>query len=239
VQSKGKISHNAMLLKFNRRFANNFSFANSYTYGRTYDYASDNDGTVTFLNVYDFEYDWGFAQYDVRHTFSSNWIYQLPFAPDKAWGGWQVSGIFYLRSGLPFSITQTQGVQSTGTGNRPNQVCDGSLSDRTIDRWFDTSCWTAVPDPTGTYGNTGRNTQRGPGQFNIDASLIKLTRIGRVETEFRIEAFNLLNHPQFVNPNGTLGNAAFGTISQMLSNPACSLCGTTERQIQIGVKAKF
>jgi hypothetical protein len=239
VQSKGKISHNAMLLKFNRRFANNFSFANSYTYGRTYDYASDNDGTVTFLNVYDFEYDWGFAQYDVRHTFSSNWIYQLPFATDKAWGGWQVSGILYLRSGLPFTINQTQGVQSTGTGNRPNQVCDGSLSDRTIERWFDTSCWTAVPDPTGTYGNTGRNTQRGPGQFNIDASLIKLTRIGRVETEFRIEAFNLLNNPQFVNPNGTLGNAAFGTISAMLSNPACSLCGTTERQIQIGVKAKF
>jgi hypothetical protein len=239
VQSKGEISHNALLLKFNRRLANRFSFANSYTYGKTYDFASDNDGTVTFLNVYDFDYDWGFAQYDVRHNFSSNWIYEVPFANDKVYGGWQVSGILYLRSGLPFSITQTQGVQSTGTGNRPNQVCDGSISNRTIDRWFDTSCWAAVPDPTGTYGNTGRNTQRGPGQFNIDASLIKLTRFGRVETEFRIEAFNLLNHPQFVNPNGTLGNAAFGTISQMLSNPACSLCGTTERQIQIGVKAKF
>ena len=60
---------------------------------------------------------------------------------------------------------------------------------------------------------------RGPGQFNIDASLIKLTRFGRVETEFRIEAFNLLNHPQFVNPNGTQGNAAFGTISRDAVEP--------------------
>jgi hypothetical protein len=239
VQSEGEISHNALLLKFNRRLANRFSFANSYTLGRTYDYNSDNDGTVTLLNVYDQEYDWGPAQYDVRHNFSSSWIYELPVARDQWYGGWNLSGILYLRSGLPFTVTQTQGVQSTGTGNRPNQVCDGSISNPTIDRWFDTSCFVAVPDPTGTYGNTPRNNMRGPGQFNIDASLIKLTRIGRVETEFRIEAFNLLNHPQFVNPNGTLGNAAFGTISQMLSNPACSLCGTTERQIQIGVKAKF
>jgi hypothetical protein len=239
VQSEGEISHNALLLKFNRRLANRFSFANSYTLGRTYDYNSDNDGTVTLLNVYDQEYDWGPAQYDVRHNFSSSWIYELPVARDQWYGGWNLSGILYLRSGLPFTITQTQGVQSTGTGNRPNQVCDGSISNPTIDRWFDTSCWVAVPDPTGTYGNTPRNNMRGPGQFNIDASLIKLTRIGRVETEFRLEAFNLLNHPQFVNPNGTLGNAAFGQINQMLSNPACSLCGTTERQIQIGVKAKF
>jgi len=239
VESRGEISHNALLLKFNRRLANRFSFANSYTLGRTYDYNSDNDGTVTLLNVYDQEYDWGPAQYDVRHTFSSNWIYELPFARDAIYGGWNVSGILYLRSGLPFTVTQTQGVQSTGTGNRPNTLCDGSISNPTIDRWFDTSCFQAVADPTGTYGDTGRNSMRGPGQFNIDASLIKLTRFGRVETEIRIEAFNLLNHPQFVNPNGTLGNAAFGTIGAMLSNPACSLCGTTERQVQIGVKARF
>ena len=70
-------------------------------------------------------------------------------------------------------------------------------------------------------------------QFNIDFSVIKLTRFGKVETEFRIEAFNLLNHPQFAQPQGQLGNAAFGTISQMLSNPACSLCGTTERRFQM------
>ena len=60
---------------------------------------------------------------------------------------------------------------------------------------------------------------RGPGQFNIDASLIKNTRIGRFDTEFRIEAFNLLNHPQFANPNTQIGNAAVGTISAMLVEP--------------------
>jgi hypothetical protein len=51
--------------------------------------------------------------------------------------------------------------------------------------------------------------------------------------------FNVLNHAQFAQPNGQLGNAAFGTISAMLSNPSCSLCGTTERQMQLAFKVKF
>jgi Carboxypeptidase regulatory-like domain len=240
VRSEGKLSYNGLLLKFNRRLANNFSFANSYTFGRVYDYASDNDGTVTLTNIFDREYDWGPAQYDVTHTFSSNWIYQLPIANDKLYGGWQVSGILYLRSGLPVNITQSGTMLSTGIGNnRPDTVGDPKLDNPTIDQWFNTAAFARTADATATFGNTERNSVRGPGQFNVDASLIKLTRIGRVETEFRLEAFNLFNHAQFAQPNGQLGNAAFGTISQMLSNPACSLCGTTERQIQIGVKAKF
>ena len=96
-----------------------------------------------------------------------------------------------------------------------------------------------MPDTTGTFGNTGRNSVRGPGDFNIDLSLIKNTRIGRMDTEVRVEAFNVLNHPQFANPNGQLGNAAFGTISAMLASPSCATCGTTERQMQLAVKMRF
>jgi hypothetical protein len=239
VRSEGELDYHGLLIKFNRRLANRFSFANSYSFAKVEDFNSDNDGTVTLTNVYDQDYDWGPAQYDVRHTFSSNWIYELPVARNRIYGGWQLSGILYLRSGLPFTVTQTQNVLSTGTGNRPNQICDGKLDNPTIARWFDPSCFVPPADTTGTYGNTGRNSMRGPGQFNIDASLIKLTRIGRAETELRIEAFNLLNHPQFAQPNGQIGNAAVGTISAMLSNPACALCGTTERQVQVGMKVKF
>ena len=130
-------------------------------------------------------------------------------------------------------------MQSTGTGNRPNRICDGSISNPTIDKWFDTSCFVAPTDLTGTYGNAGRNIIRGPGAFNIDASLIKNTKIGHVATEFRIEAFNVLNHPQFGNPNTTVGNAAYGTIAAMLSSPSCATCGTVERQVQLGAKFRF
>ena len=109
---------------------------------------------------------------------------------------------------------------STGiTNNRPNTICDPALSNPTIDRWFNTACFQQVADTTGTFGNTGRNTVRGPGQFNIDMSMIKNTKIGPVASELRLEIFNLLNNPQFANPNGQLGNAAFGTISAMLAEP--------------------
>jgi carboxypeptidase family protein len=239
VQSKGTLDYNALLVKFQRRFANNFSLLNSYTYGKAIDLNSDNDGTVTLTNVYDPAYNRGPADYDITHTFSSSWIYELPWARTALYGGWQVSGILYLRGGLPLTVTQTQGVTSTGTGNRPNRICDGALSNPTIDRWFDASCFVPPADITGTYGDAGRGILRGPGSFNIDASIIKNTRIGRYTAELRVEAFNLLNHPQFANPNTTIGNAAVGTISAMLSSPSCSLCGTTERQVQVGVKVRF
>jgi hypothetical protein len=239
VQSKGTLDYNGLLMKFQRRFANNFSFLNSYTWGKAIDLNSDNDGGVTLTNVYDPQYNRGPADYDITHTFSSAWIYELPWAREKLYGGWQVSGILLLRGGLPLTVTQTQGVLSTGTGNRPNRVCDGKLSNPTIDRWFDTACFVPPTDTTGTYGNAGRGIIRGPGSFNIDASLIKNTKIGRYATEIRFEAFNLLNHPQFANPNTQIGNAAVGQITAMLSSPSCSLCGTTERQVQLGVKVKF
>jgi hypothetical protein len=242
VQSKGTLDYHGLLVKLQRRFTNGFSFMHSYTFGKAIDLNSDNDGNVTLTNVYDPGYNRGPADYDIRHTFASNVIYALPFAKDSKLGGWQASGILYLRSGLPVTITQTQNVQSTGTPNRPNRIGDGAAQNPTIDQWFDPSAFQAVPDTTGTYGTAGRGILRGPGQFNIDASLLKITRFGRFSHEFRVEAFNLLNHPQFANPTGastTFGNAAFGQITAMLANPSCALCGTVERNIQVSMKLRF
>ena len=240
LSSTGYVEYNGLLIKFQRRSANHFSFLNSYTFGRAIDLNSDNDGTVTLTDIFHPEYNRGPADYDVTHTFSSNWIYELPWAAQKAYGGWQLSGILYLRSGLPITITQSQSMLSTGiTNNRPNTICDPVVDNPTIDRWFNTSCFQQTPDPTGTFGNTGRNTVRGPGDFNVDFSLIKNTRIGPVGSELRLEVFNVLNHLQFANPNGQLGNPAFGTISAMLASPSCATCGTTERQMQLAVKLKF
>jgi hypothetical protein len=243
--SIGFLNYDALLVKFQRRFANGFSFTNSYTYGQAIDLISDNDGGVTLVNVYDPSYNRGPSDYDVKHTFVSNWVYALPFARHNKIGGWQLSGILYARTGRALTINQTQGVQSTGTNggqqgsNRPNRIGDGAAADPSIDQWFDPTAFQLVPELTATYGTTGRNTARGPGYFNIDASLIKNTRFGKIDTELRVEAFNVLNHPAFADPNTTFGSAAFGTISAMLANPSCALCGTTERNVQLSLKIKF
>lgn len=182
----------------------------------------------------------------MKHTFVSNWIYALPFAKNDKIGGWQVSGILYARSGRALGITQNQGVLSTGSNagqqsaNRPDRLSQNiKNADQTIDHWFDPAAFRIVPETTATFGTSGRNIARGPGYFNIDASLIKLTKFGRFQHELRVEVFNVLNHPAFADPNTTFGSAAFGTISAMLGNPACFLCGTTERQIQLSMKLKW
>ena len=187
LSSSGYVEYNGLLIKFQRRSANHFSFLNSYTFGRAIDLNSDNDGTVTLTNIFDPEYNRGPADYDVTHTFSSNWIYELPWAAERAYGGWQVSGILYLRSGLPITITQSQSMLSTGIGNnRPNTICDPALTSPTIDTWFNTACFQQVPETSATFGNTGRNTVRGPGDFNVDLSLIKNTKIGPIGSELRL-----------------------------------------------------
>ena len=240
LTSIGYVEYNGLLIKFQRRSANHFSFLNSYTFSRATDLASDNDGTVTLTNIFNPGYNRGPADYDVTHTLSSNVIYELPWAAGRPYGGWQLSGIVYARSGLPITITQSQSMLSTGiTNNRPDTICDPSLSNPTIGMWFNTSCFKQTADSTGTFGNTGRNTVRGPGDVNVDMSLIKNTKVGKIDSEARLEVFNVFNHPQFANPNSVLGSATFGTITSMLASPSCATCGTTERQIQLAVKLKF
>lgn len=240
AQSVGTLDYHGFLAKVQRRFANGFSLLGSYTFAKSIDINSDNDGTVTFTNVYDLDYNRGVSDYHVPHTLSVSGIYEIPLGNGKWWGGWQTSGIIYWRSGMPFTVGQTQGVQSTGTGNRPNVVGNPVLSDPTIDKWFDPAAFQPPADVTGTYGDAGRNILYGPEQFNIDMSLIKMTRFNRFNLELRVEAFNLFNHPQFGrSPNATIGNAAVGTITALLPNPACALCGTTERNIQFAAKITF
>ena len=231
-QSIGKVDYNGLLLKFQRRFANNFSFLNSYTYGQSIDFASDNEAGIT--NTYDLDYNRGPSDYDVKHTFSSSWIYELPLARNKL-----LRRLAVERHPLPARRPAADDHADPGRAvDRHGQPARPRLRRHAREpddrQWFDTSCFVRTADITGTYGNAGRGIIRGPGSFNIDASLTKNTKIGGLATELRLEAFNVLNHPQFANPNTTFDNAAGGTISAMLSSPSCSLCGTTERQVQLG-----
>ena len=125
-QSIGKVDYNGLLLKFQRRFANNFSFLNSYTYGKSMDFASDNEAGI-------YQHLRPRVQPRARPTTTSGTrsrragFTSCRGRTTSCYGGWQLGGILYLRGGLPLTITQTQGVQSTGTGNRPNRICDGKL----------------------------------------------------------------------------------------------------------------
>jgi len=237
-QSQGTLDYHALLTRIVKRASNDLWFTVSYTFGKAIDLSSDTDGLAPFPNSYDLGYNRGPANYDVTHVLTSTWAYTLPFFRNGPLGGWQISGLLLARSGYPFTVFQAQNPLSTMTNNvpgllyRPDRIGSGELDHPTIDRWFDTSAFKQPIETTATFGNAGRNILRGPGQFTIDAALAKHTTIGKVGTEIRIEAFNLLNHPVFANPAATIGSSNAGTISSLMPF-------TPMRQLQVGAKVRF
>ena len=103
--------------------------------------------------------------------------------------------------------------------------------------YFDTCVFS---QPQGVvFGNTGRNQFRGPGAWNIDFSLFRAFPIGRADRrfEFRVEVFNLLNHPNWGNPDGDVNSCHFR--SDVLRRHGARDAGTGERQIRLGVRFQF
>jgi hypothetical protein len=134
-------------------------------------------------------------------------------------GGWQATSIVTLQSGAPFSVSLATATANTGTFTRPNRVCNGNLpsGQQSITEWYNISCFVAPPPYT--FGNTGRNVLIGPGLETWDFGADKDFRITeRFALQFRAEFFNLLNHPNFGLPSGSIGSSAAGTITTEITN---------------------
>jgi carboxypeptidase family protein len=245
LESRGWSTYHALQTKFTKRLSRGVSFVNSFTWGKTMDIVSDTEGAT--LNPYSFNYDRAVSDFDIPKNFTSSVIYELPFGKGKSIGsgagaaanmliaGWQVNLILIARAGLPFTVVQVTNLQSTGTGNRPNRIANGHLDNPTPDRWWDLPAFTATTDNTGTFGTSGRNILRQPDQVNTDFAIIKRTKFReRFEHQFRVEMFNLVNHPQFAvgTADRTLGNAQAGVLSSLLF-------GSSMRQIQLAMKLAF
>jgi hypothetical protein len=175
---------------------------------------------------------------DLRHRFTAGYLYQLPFGKGQAMairnraldllaGGWPTNGILTIQTGQPFSpVLQTS--TTNGTGSRPD-VAGQVTYPKTLQRWFDPSAY-KTPAPF-TYGNAGRNSLFGPGRVNWDISLFKNFVIReQIRFEFRAEAFNVFNHPQFGLPNQNIGNAQVGSVTSTVGTP---------RQLQLGLRFQF
>ncbi len=188
------------------------------------------------------------SQINLNHQFTASVLYDLPFGKgrtylhDAGWAttllsGWQTLGIVTLQSGRPFTVALLPEIDNSGTGrsilgfganDRPNVVGNPDLSNGTVEQWFNTSAF-AFPPP-GTFGNAGRNIIAGPGFQNFNISLVKDTALSeRFKVQFRAEAFNLFNHPNFNLPDNFLGSPTFGRISS----------ARDPRHVQFGLKLLF
>jgi hypothetical protein len=164
---------------------------------------------------------------DQRQRLTLSYLWSLPFGKgmplfnngkivDFVLGGWQTNGILFTQSGLWFSPVLQTSTTNTGTSSRPN-ITGPVTYPKTLLHWFNATTFT-TPAPY-TYGDAGRNTLLGPGRTNFDTSLFKTFPVReQMFFQFRVEAFNVFNHPQFGYPNATVGNSQVGQITSIVGN---------------------
>jgi hypothetical protein len=146
-------------------------------------------------------------------------------------GNWHQNAIVVSQTGLTFTPALATTTVNTGTYSRPSCVVNPTdpVGGRSLQRWFNPANFYSPPPYT--YGNCGRNILFGPGRWNVDASLFKdFPFRERLTLQFRGEAYNLFNHPQFGQPNASIGSAQAGTISSIVGNP---------RQLQVSLRLVF
>jgi len=254
--SIGNSNYNALWVSSNMRPWHGLQFNASYTFSKSLDYTSQNGQGVVIQNSLNPLGDYGPSDFDARHRFAMNFIYDVPaLRQNRFFQGWQVGSIISDQSGNPVNLVLNGLTGLTGLGTlRPDllgpvQYVNQPLPNGNI-QWFNPSVCTEPctgatfglgTTPVGSlhFGNLGRNAIIGPGFNNVDFSLIKKTKINeRFSHEMRFEAFDLLNHPNFGQPGrlAQTGSTTFGVISN--TRFATGDSGSS-RQLQFAMKLVF
>jgi hypothetical protein len=255
IKSSGSSTNfHGLQFSLHRALSNGFLLGTQYMWSHAFDEGSLGGGeSQTPQNVACRSCEYASTNQDIRHTFTTNFVYSLPFRRDGSsseesdalgmvLGGWQLSGVMQARTGRPLTITVSRGTGDLPDGNNASQRPDvvpgvaAIPTNQTPDQWLNIGAF-AVP-ARGTWGNVGRNTLRGPGLFQLDVALRKQFRINASRNfEFRWEAFNIINRLNLANPGTNLSAPAqFGRIT----GPLNTGYGTgTARQMQFMLRVNF
>jgi hypothetical protein len=159
--------------------------------------------------------EYGPPSYDFPNVINATWVYAIPYfkggnrATALALGDWSFQGLFQHQSG--FALSPGMSTSTAGIANRPDQVGANRQLGH-LDEWFDTSAFAAPA--FGFFGNARNGIIRGPGYTSVNVSLYKTFPMGeRFRLQFRAEAFNVLNHPNFKNVDTGVGSGSFGQVT--------------------------
>jgi len=219
----GKSDYKGVDLGLEKRFARGYAFGLSYTLGKSQDNASEQlttQGSNAFpQNARDFESWYGPSDYDVRHRFTANFVWNLPLGGSIAGRDWTVSGIYTKRSGRPFTVNQANNNVGTNMTGLPNVTGDPAApGPETVDQWFNISQFTAVS--SGVFGNELRNRLTGPGFQDFDLTIQRQLRFSHTGVTLRWDIFNLFNTVNLGLPNRDAGTpSTLGSISSLSGDP--------------------
>ena len=221
----GNASYNSLQVTLEKRWGHGLEFLSAYTYSHDIDTASGYGiGGVTCQNTLDCAAEKGNADLDRRHAYSMSLIYGFPKAKTEnsavnyLANGWKVASILRVETGSPFTVvTGTNNSLDGDSNDRPNLVgnpltVSRSTKDQAFAHWFNASAF--VPNLIGTYGDLGRNTLFGPGDWNLNFSILRSFPVGERwgRFEFRGEFYNAFNHANLINPISNLADPRFGEI---------------------------
>jgi hypothetical protein len=259
----GAVAHyQGLLASVQHRFAQHFQFNANFTDSyciSDYDFGAAL-ASSTNSQVFNRHADWGPCIFDTRYNFNLNMVAQSWWNGKSSWAhrllaDWQIAPLMHASTGQPLNLNYGGAAAGTdfsrtGLGNdRPIQLLpdahaqSSTCGNSSICVQFLNPAAFSTSIPVGSYGNVGRNAVRGPGTFNFDLALSRQFRITeRYTLQARGEAFNLINHPNFVgaiSPAGLI--AAFTT---MTTNAASATFGQPQtafdpRILQFAMKLVF
>ncbi len=228
-------SYNAGTLTFRKRLEHGLIFRANYTYGKSIDvnsglnYAGDG-GYQGAQNSLDLNSERGRSDFDIRHVFSMNFAWRLPFRQNFLIRGWQLAGLGTIYSGQPYTPQVSGASNDLAQATRPDRIATGTVANPSANLWFNVGAFSIVPDSAFRFGNSGRNILDGPGTIAMNLALAREFRIGeRSRVQFRWETFNVSNHTNLQLPNVALDKANAGTIIK--NKPA--------RVMQLGLRYEF
>jgi hypothetical protein len=214
-------NYNSLQVQVNRRFTRGLTFNANYVWSHFLD---DQDsagwggrgGTQVYQNAYNPAANYGSSNFDVRNALKGSLVYQLPVGRGKRFlnsnpyldafvGGWQTSATMVVHSGQPFTVVTTSNNAAadnpgSSASQFPDVIGNPRLSHQTIQNWYNVAAF-AQPAP-GTFGDERRNSLVGPDLSEIDFSLGKNFALKEgIGLQFRIDGYNVFNHPSFGLPN--------------------------------------
>jgi outer membrane receptor protein involved in Fe transport len=254
-------NYNSLQVSLMRHFAHSSQIGANYTFSKALTNANaDRTGAPQISTNPGAEY--GRAAADRRNMFNMNAIYALPFFYEqhgvvgRLLGGWEVSGLAFVNSGLPLNATTT-GLDPAGVGvvfgqsvasGRPDRVGDPNADNpgykiHTRQHWFNVGAFSAVPAGQIRGGNAQRNVIEGPGWWRADLGLFKnVTLYERLHLQLRGEAYNVFNHtnPDTVTSGSIVNGLDPKTGATTYSTTAGNITGYRDKRIlQLGAKIVF
>ena len=259
TSSFGYGNYAALSAKLEKRYSNGLQFLTAYVWSHALANSNTPLSGSTNFNPPDptnFASAYSSAAWDIRHSFTTAFNYDIPFGKGKRCGGnmnrfvdivagsWHANGLLSLRTGPPYTIagTQCQGqwnrcMPDAVQGRTPDTAPTGGRSAGTSGYWFDPTAYAIAAPLTG--GNLGLQSNNAPPTRTLDFSVFKdFMFTERIGLQFRAEAYNLANTPQFDRPNANLSDATFaggnGNFGRVLNTIA-----STERHIAFSMRLRW